>query len=248
VRDVVVMVRQGRDFEELRYTLRSIAANVPHNRVWIYGAKPKWLSAAAIHHEVRQGPVGHANTARILAAIATNRGLTDEWLWWHDDMYALTPVDEVPRLYRCTWGEWTSVKRKGPYGPAKTQATVDVLAAFGKVPEFCYELHVPMVVDRDAMADMVAAVTTWRPDALTHVQKRSLYGNWVGYGGIQAADVKTSGDLPDGSWASSSDDGFRTGWQQLRALFPDPSPYEQPPPRRIPDAVRLMAGHLAGGT
>jgi hypothetical protein len=40
MRDVVVMVRVGREYDELRYALRSLC-NVPHGRVWVYGGEPR---------------------------------------------------------------------------------------------------------------------------------------------------------------------------------------------------------------
>lgn len=248
-RDVVFMVREGRQYEELRYALRSLA-NLPHGRVWVYGGRPNWLTGAA-HVPARQGAVAHANTARITAAIAGNRALSDEFYWFHDDMYLLAPMDLVPRLHRCGWDEWVAgaAGRKGPHGPAKTAATDEALRAFGITPEFSYELHVPMVVDRDAFRDMVLAVTAWRPEVLVHVQKRSLYGNWMGYGGERAADPKFYQQSPplDGPFASSTDTSLNApAGRQIRGMFPDPSPYERPS-ESVPDAVRLMVGHLAGG-
>lgn len=249
--DVVYMVRQGREYEELRYSLRSLQ-HIPHGRVWIYGARPRWLSDEAIHVPVPQGPVKHENTARILAAIAANRGLSPVWYWWHDDMYLLEPVAEVPRLYRCTWQEWTSEYGRDSWGPAKARATEEALAAHGRPCELSYELHIPMVVDRDVMRDMVAEVTGRDPDALVVCQKRSLYGNWVGYGGARAADVKfrrlgKSEPIPAGPWASSDDFAFdhSVAGIAVQNRLPAPSPYEVVRRMDQPDAVRLMAGHLA---
>jgi len=249
VRDVVVMVRSGREYEELRYALRSLV-NLPHGRVWVYGGEPRWL-VNATHVPVRQGAVGHANTARITAAIAGNRALSDEFYWFHDDMYVLEPVETVPRLWRQTWADWyaTRRERRDPHGPAKTEATAEALRTFGKPADYSYELHVPMIVERDALRRMVETVTAWRPEVLALVQKRSLYGNWVGYGGTQAEDVKfrraTAGLL--GTFASSSDDALRGGMgEELRARFPEPGWHERPR-SGLSANERLMAGHLAGG-
>ncbi len=256
MRDVVVMVRAGREYEELRHALRSIAANVPHGRVWVYGGEPRWL-VNAVHVPVRQGSVGHANTARIMAAIAGNRALSDEFYWWHDDMYVTAPIDVVPRLWRATWAEWEegARQRRDPHGPAKTNATAEALRAFGREPALCYELHVPMVVERDALRRMVAEVQGWRPEVLTQVQKRSLYGNWVSYGGERAQDVKFYSKTPVGelrTFASSSDLAMTSPiGQAIRDLFPDRGPYEKT--RELVDASTkprgraIMAGHLAGG-
>lgn len=248
-RDVVVMVRQGREYEELRYALRSLA-NLPHGRVWVYGGEPRWL-ANVTHVPVRQGSVAHVNTARIMAKVADNRALSDEWYWFHDDMYVVRPVDVVPRLWRSTWPEWEqgAKQRRDPHGPAKTSATAEALRAFGREPSLCYELHVPMIVDRDAMCRMVAEVTSWRPEVLTHVQKRSLYGNWVEYEGERAADVKFYTKTPAdelGTFASSSDLALTSPiGQRIRDLFPERGSYERVM-GALPTTRDLMAGHLAG--
>lgn len=249
-RDVVVMVRQGREYEELRLMLRSLV-NLPHGRVWVYGAAPRWL-ANAVHVHVRQGAVSHMNTARITAAIANNRALSDEFYWFHDDMYVTQPCAEIPRLWRAPWPEWRegARERRDPHGAAKTYETEAVLRAFGHEPRLCYELHVPMVVDRDALRCMVAEVTGWRPEALAQVQKRSLYGNWVDYGGTQADDVKfyrSTSIEALGPLASSSDYALTSPIGRLLAeTFPERGRYEvHRSPGAEPLANRLMAGHLA---
>src|SRR5678816_4125145 len=132
------MVRVGREYEELRYALRSLV-NVPHGKVWVYGGEPRWL-VNAVHVPVRQGAVGHANTARIMAMIAGNRALSSEFYWWHDDMYVTAPIERVPRLWRATWPEWEAGarQRRDPHGPAKTNATAEALRVFGREPALCY--------------------------------------------------------------------------------------------------------------
>ena len=244
------MVRQGREYEELRLMLRSLE-NLPHGRVWVYGGAPRWL-ANAVHVHVRQGAVSHVNTARITTAIANNRALSDEFYWFHDDMFITQPIAEIPRLWRTTWADWaaTARERRAPHGPAKTYATAEVLAKFGKPAELCYELHVPMVVNRDALREMVTVVSGWRPEALAEVQKRSLYGNWVGYGGERAEDVKFYASTPAahlGPLASSSDHALISPIGRLvREMFAEPSWYEATEdPDALPVANRLMAGHLA---
>jgi hypothetical protein len=251
MRDVVVMVREGREYEELRLMLRSLA-NLPHGRVWVYGGAPRWL-AGAVHCPIRQGAVSHVNTARITAAIANNRALSDEFYWFHDDMFVMEPCREIPRLWRTTWDNWaaTAHERREPHGPAKTGATAEVLAAFGKPAKLCYELHVPMVMDREALCRMVAEVTAWRPEALAQVQKRSLYGNWVDYGGEQDQDVKFYRSTiveQIGPFASSSDHALTSPVGQLvRERFPEPGRYEAVRASAgVSTADRLMAGHLAG--
>lgn len=255
--DLVFMVRASREYEELRYALRSMAAHLPHERVWVYGGRPSWLSDRVIHVPVTQGGRAHANTAQVTAAIGGNRSLSERFYWCHDDMFVLAPVASVPVMWRCEWPEWeaaAAVRTRGvgdPYGPAKTRATAEVLAAFGKRPRYSYELHMPMPVERDVLAELVQAVTVYDPRALERVQKRSLYGNWADAGGRPAADVKIRGlgkatTLPAGAvFTSTNDAGFRFSavGEAIRAAFPDPSPYERHRRAAVSD-VQRMAGHL----
>jgi hypothetical protein len=162
-------------------------------------------------------------------------------------MYVVEPVPAVPRMWRCAWDDWAAGarSRRDPHGPTKTDATSAAMAALGIEPELCYELHVPMVVDRDALRSLVTAATTWRPEVLTQVQKRSLYGNWVRYGGERADDVKFYRRTPVeqlGAFASSSDLALTSEiGQRIRDLFPERGAYER---ERTPATPR--AGHLAG--
>lgn len=43
--DLVWIVKPGDGNEELRWSLRSAVAHVPHERVWIVGSRPGWCTA-----------------------------------------------------------------------------------------------------------------------------------------------------------------------------------------------------------
>lgn len=243
MRDVVYMVRQAYRYDELALSMRSLA-NLPHGHVWVFGARPPWLAGNVVHVPVRQGNIRHENTAAVTAAIARNTGISKEFYWFHDDMFVLQPVAEVPRLHRGPWSTWASI----PASADKARETERILAAFGKPCELSYELHIPMLVDRDEFAAMAEAVTMYDPRALIVAAKRSLYGNWVGLGGEQVDDVKfrsTSDKIPaDAVFASTSDHSVKSGpGREVRRRFPVPGPYEAldafgkmpnvPRPRRV---------------
>ncbi len=57
--DVVYVVRPGDKNEELRYSIRSVIANLPHRKVWIAGYKPTWLSDDLGYIKVQTKPGGH---------------------------------------------------------------------------------------------------------------------------------------------------------------------------------------------
>ena len=52
--DLVYVVRDGAN-PELRYSLRSVAVNLPHDRVWIVGHVPAWITGCETVPTVQAG-------------------------------------------------------------------------------------------------------------------------------------------------------------------------------------------------
>jgi len=254
VADVVYMVREGSVNEELRFSLRAVAANLPHAGVWIVGGRPPWLTGVR-HLKVRQGTDKHANTWAATTAIANCAEISDEFVWMHDDMFVMRPVDRVPVLHRGSldaWLERQRTTRGGSWAYDKLAATRAALVDAGRDPAalLSYELHVPMPVDRRWLAEAIAYADHrrehGRPGLLA---KRTLYANLAGVGGTQSGDCKIANadDVPDPEavFLSTSDGSFRY-WKvgrHIRRAFPDPSPYERPLeiPRRLPRSRPLHA-------
>lgn len=224
----VFYVRYGKN-EELRYSLRSLAANVPHDDVWIFGGWPDWVNqfsvrTVGIPAEGSQSMV----TARNIRAACSNPGVSDPFVLWMDDIYAVQPVTEIPRLHAgpltATVRRYASVRSAWATG---LRATARYLA--DKLPGqelLNYELHVPLIVRKEPMFEALAVLGEI-PVPFPH--KRTIYGNFAALGGEQTTDVKVVNPrvLPGGAWWSSSDSHFlRTVYPHLREWFPNPSPYE----------------------
>ena len=43
IMDLVYIVKNSEVNEDLRYSLRSVAKFVPHDKIWIVGYKPSWV-------------------------------------------------------------------------------------------------------------------------------------------------------------------------------------------------------------
>src|SRR5690606_18437088 len=100
----------------------------------------------------------------------------------------------------------------GSYGAHRTRytdnllRTMRLLQAAGIRDPLCYELHIPMVVNRRAYTEMLRLI----PDGMSlhDFSKRTLYGNLAdirGHGPVK--DVKLLGRdarLPRGTFASTS--------------------------------------------
>ena len=224
--DVVYVVGPWDENEELRFSLRSLAANVPHDRVWIAGHLPSW--AAGVGHI----PVGRrpsrfkSSTANLLAA-CRHLDVSAEFAYFNDDFFAVTPAEDIPVRHRGPVGDVLAAVPHSHYRMGAI-ATARLLREHGVDRPLSYELHMPMRVDK---ARMAKAIELGRSIPALH--KRTLYGNLAGAGGEQVPDCKIHDRhtrIPPGAvWASTTDESFACGaaGAQIRALFPEPCRYER---------------------
>lgn len=153
-------------------------------------------------------------------AACANNDITDPFVLWMDDIFAVQPVDVIPTLHngpmqdRRGSGRWRSGHR----------ATARWLRQKGYDRPLSFELHVPLVVHKGPM--LVALI---RSREIPHPQphKRSVYGNLAKLDGSYSDDVKTTNPRAPfvGPWVSSADATFQT-CVLPRLDFPEPSPYE----------------------
>lgn len=224
----VYLCRAG-DNEELRYSLRSLA-NLPHSDVLLVGGAPAWYDGPRM--PVDQS--GHKSnvTTRAMRAVVESRRTTDPFTYLNDDFYVLQPGPLPPAYHR---------------GPI--DAVLDAYAGIGLPPErsrwlagmartrdllrrrlgirepLCYELHVPLVVDK---VTMTRALNFGG-------YKRTVYGNLLGGGEYLEDDVKLHPKpiydprtIPDtGRFLSTADESFDRALPLLQRLFPNASPHER---------------------
>jgi len=232
--DAVYMVRPG-PVEELRYSLRSLAAHVEHERVWIFGSSPSWVAkgpeAVTVVARVKQS-TKYATTTGHLRAMCKHPGVSDPFVLWMDDVYAVRPVGPMPALHlgdldrrlaryvnlRSTWA-------------SGMRATARMLHE--RYPDrdlLSYETHAPLIVHKEAMLEALQLADRLGVPA---PHKRTIYGNVAQLGGIELVQdpkwVTQAAQPPKGAWLSSDDASFRSLTKPvLRWLFPDPGPYEIP--------------------
>lgn len=227
--DIVVPVRQGLVNEQLRYALRSWAANLPHRRVWVVGYRPPWLTGVE-HIPTRQTGTKYRNTTLAVRTACEHPDVSDPFLLCNDDFFVMLPVPEMPVLHR---GPVRDVERhyvtrgSGKYLRGMRE-TRDLLVRLGYPDPLSYELHVPLPVDK---AGMLHALDVGRH--LDVVHKRTLYSNLAGLGGTRIRDVKvitrTGGFSRNSTFLSTMPDSFARGLVGafIRGRFPRRSPYER---------------------
>ena len=233
--DIVYPVRPGDRNEELRHSLRSLS-NLPHGNVWVVGHKPPWVIDVG-HLQTRQVGMKHENAGRNLVTACQSDDITDDFVWMNDDFYVMHPIDEVPTFNR---GPISGVlaemrRRRGNRTDSRyitrMAVTLRRLRELGYEHPLSFELHVPMVLNRQGVLDALRAMATSRD--LTAYNKRTSFGVITGLEGARIRDPKVNFSWQ--SWSkstpflSTSDRTFNstTVGRHIRTTFPTPSPYER---------------------
>ena len=226
--DVIYILKDGGGAEELRYSLRSIEANMSHGDVWFYGGVP---AGFVPDHAVRFNQTGATKWDKVrstLIAICNNPEVPARFWLFNDDFYIMQRMTSTKPIYNKTLEEhYKHVESKHGGRTAYSKALrycEEVLKAKG-LPTLDYAVHVPMLLDKDKVLETLNAF----PDCPMF---RSLYGNYNQVEGIHHADVKISDYNklmdPEAAFLSTSNKSFRLGkvGEQLRGIFPDPCKYE----------------------
>ena len=235
--DILYIVRPGDDNDELRYSLRSLT-NLPHGRVWIAGHKPAWLTNVE-HIPTTQPGSKHENATLNLRAALTHPDIPARLVLFNDDFFVMQPTAEMPVLHAGPLKAFCTAYAMAHMPNAHSTAmrdSIDMLARLGLDRPLTYSIHYPMPIDTAGMLDTLDRINAERKHigARAHrLHRRSIYGNLHNIGGqYVASDCKVSDreprDYTDQPFLSTNDASFRTGpvGEHMRAVFPDPSPYE----------------------
>lgn len=227
--DVVYPLKRGSAsaFRELRYSLRSLV-NVPHGRVFVVGGKPSWL-VNATHLPADQQTTKWTDATNNVRTACMSAEVSDPFVLMNDDFFITSRIDGVPVLNRGTvrdvLGEYSAVPSRYVEG---MRETLTVLEGSGFSDPLSFELHVPMVVDKQgflAALDLGSGVGVWH--------KRTAYGALAGLSGERVSDVKVydyAGRIPSHlPFVSTSNASFLHGvvGKQVRGLFPQVFEYER---------------------
>jgi hypothetical protein len=226
--DIVYVCRDGEN-PELRYSLRSLQ-NVPHDNVWIFGGAPSWINGEAVRHVRRtQNGSPYSNTRAHISAACNTSEVSNPFLLWNDDFYAMEPVEGVPVMHRGSLKLLAErfTQTKTPWAKGLVEA-ITMLEKRGYTDPRSYDLHVPMPIYKDTMRAALRWAKEARADA---VHLRTLYAYFANYEGFYVEDPKMTrrtDPFPRGAWLSSGNETFRNTVEPvLRYLFPDTSPYEK---------------------
>lgn len=234
--DVVWICREGPN-EELRYSIRSVVAHMPHNNIVVVGGKPDWYSGPFVPVDTRingkKSSNKYVNAKNNIQHIIDSNQVSKEFVFMNDDFYVLKPLDVVPyfhgglfadkidrfRLYT-GWSEYTKMLSR----------THSVLQGLEIKDPLDYTLHIPITYHKNKLQDVLKY-----PGSV-----RTLYGNIHKVGGRFMEDVKVhpprkSKYAPepfdyrnkDSIFLSTSDSAFASVRKNLLShVFTEPSRFE----------------------
>lgn len=226
--DIVYPVRDGDDNEALRYSLRSLQAHAPHDRVWIVGHRPGWLRNV----EYISGNYTETKPQRVYENVlraCEHPQVSSRAVFFNDDFFVTAPIDQYRTAFRCRLTEHLSMKRirdsPDDRWSRSMYSVAQLLDDLGIDQPLSYELHIPLPVDTKLMAETLRDFAHVTPE--TPPQWRTLYGNINRVGGVKHGDVKrryaSDKALPTPFYSLVNDDPVP---EQITTMFPEPSRYE----------------------
>lgn len=233
--DVVYPLKKKSQYEELRYSLRSLA-NIPHGKVYIAGAEfPSWGSDKLGFIPVPRidGESRFDNAERNWLAACQFLGLSDDFIAMNDDFFIMKPIDEIPEYHNGELEAYMEYRKSlndthEVYLTAMQQ-TIQLLRERGIKQPIGYTLHTPMVMNKHLRLRLHEMFQY----ELSHSQfllMKSLYGNLFDVGGEKHRDVKFLSDNfdKDETFLSTSDAMFKHEklGEFIRDTFPEKSLYE----------------------
>jgi hypothetical protein len=227
--DFVYICKDG-DNEELRYSIRSVVESFPDSNIWVVGGRPNWYTGNYI--EVNQIYSKYKNAAENLKKICSSSEISNTFVLMNDDFYIIKKIDSIEtfhggyllnkiNLYQRINGNSNYTR--------KLAATYKRLKALEINDPLDYELHVPMIMEKEKLQEVLKSNDQflWR----------SMYGNIFNVGGLEMQDVKvyTTGplvlksyNLNIDTYLSSSDSSFDIIWKKiLKVQFKEKTKFEK---------------------
>jgi hypothetical protein len=224
----VVYICRFHDNNELKYSLRSLV-NMNHDDVFIVGGKPTWYTGN--YEEVRYTGSKYSHARANLEAIINNPNISDDFILMNDDFIIVKPIGDLQVYNEGLLKD--KIDRYNAFAPRSNYTkmlkdTYQYLLSRGIQKPLCYDLHVPMVMNKKLLSEALNTKKLWR----------STYGNLNNIGGETIDDVKVysligpepridylNSDLP---FLSTQDDTFEEVKNNLlHELFPNKSQYEK---------------------
>lgn len=229
--DYVYICRNG-DNEELRYSIRSVVANGKPDNIWVVGGKPDWYRGNFI--EVIQDKDKYQNARNNMKTIAHSKDISEHFVLMNDDFFIINPINYVETFHGGSLSDKIGIfelhSNSSPYTKLLLK-TEQVLNRWGISDPLDYAIHVPMVMEKNKLKDIMNT-------RIEGISIRTLYGNKFDIGGQLIKDVKIHNNRAirldsynfnntDFPYISTNDDTFEKLYNSLlKKMFQEKTKYE----------------------
>jgi hypothetical protein len=180
--DFAYICREGSN-EELRYSIRSVSESFPDANIWVVGGRPDWYTGN--HIQTLQNDDKYSNAIENLYAICNSKDISDSFVLMNDDFYIVKNIDSVLSYHGGLLSEkvdqYQRINPNSNY-TRKLAATYKKIRSIGIEKPLDYELHVPMVMEKENLRKSLSYGK--------NLLWRSIYGNLFDVGGEKMEDVK----------------------------------------------------------
>lgn len=177
--DIVYILGTGSKWfnNEIRYSIRSLEKNLKNRgRIFIVGEWPHFLDTKRVIHIPAVDPAHHKllNAMHKIRLACIDRRVSEEFILMNDDFFFLKSTDKITHYNMGTLKEGEENHRtKTGYYYRAIKETIEYLEKAGVKDPVSYELHYPMVINKEKFLEVI--------EPLYYAQKpvlfRSVYGN-----------------------------------------------------------------------
>ena len=232
--DIVYPLRNCNICEELVYSLRSLE-NLPHDKIFFVGGFPNNIRRDNITYIPRaQTSTKWENSTENIKTACLDSRVSDNFVLMNDDFFILKPLQNVEKELCFNLGTVEEVYRKyHNRGMSQTayvkgmEETKQFLKDLGISEPICFELHIPMIFNKQKFLDIFKLPNI---DKISVLHWRTVYGNLYQKSSVQREDVKV---LIKDVFTESKDKFLSSGdatWGKvkpfLKSLFPNKSVHE----------------------
>ena len=229
--DFVYICKEGVN-EELKYSIRSVVESFADSNIWVVGGKPDWYVGNYI--EVHQIHTKYKNAVENLKKICSSPEISNEFILMNDDFYIIKKINRIENFHSGFLLDKINLYQKlngNSQYTRKLSGTYKKLKALGFENPLDYELHVPMVMEKQKLQEVL--------NKNDQFLWRSMYGNIFKVGGSEMQDVKvyTRGplvfksynlDIDNHTYLSSADSSFDIIWNNiLKIQFKQKTKFER---------------------
>lgn len=190
--DIVYILGTGSKWydNELRYSIRSVEKNLQnYGRIFVVGEMPKFLDTRRMIYIEAKDMTGNKllNAMHKIRIACRDKRVSDKFILMNDDFFILRKLERVANFNMGTLkeGEARHKTKRGYYYTA-IQDTIKYLAEAGIDDPLSFELHYPMMLDKEAFLEVTEQPYLQQKPILF----RSVYGNLTDMRSTYREDVK----------------------------------------------------------